>query len=84
MNPPWDYEVIEKMAGEVVQALKGLGVEHIKIYDRLSPDAFGWIMDEAESVGLDAWGHVPLRISSTKASDAGFRSVEHARDLLFA
>lgn len=83
LNPPWDYRVTEEQARQVVGMLAERGVEHIKIYDRLAPEALGWILAEAEKRGLDAWGHVPLRMTAAEAAEAGFRSVEHARDFLF-
>jgi hypothetical protein len=83
VNPPWDYEVTEAEARGMVQALSDMGVENLKIYDRLSPDALRSMADEARAAGLGVWGHVPLRMTVREASDAGLRSVEHARDLLF-
>jgi hypothetical protein len=83
INPPWGYEVTEEEARGVVQALAGMGVPNLKVYDRLSPEAFGWITDEASKLGLGVWGHVPLRMSAREASRAGLRSIEHARDFLF-
>jgi hypothetical protein len=59
------------------------GVAHLKIYNRLAPDALAWMTDEAAKLGMDAWGHVPLRMTAAEASDAGMRSIEHARDFLF-
>ncbi|HSG39991.1 MAG TPA: amidohydrolase family protein [Thermoanaerobaculia bacterium] len=83
VNPPWDYQMTEEQARGVVRMFKEQGVDLIKIYTRLSPEAFEWIMDEARKLDLDAGGHIPLRVTATEASDAGFRSVEHARDFLF-
>jgi hypothetical protein len=83
INPPWGYEVSEEEARGVVRALAGMGVANLKIYDRLSPEAFAWIADEASKLGLGVWGHVPLRVSAREASRRGMRSIEHARDFLF-
>lgn len=83
VNPPWDYEVTEAQARQVVGALDERGVDLVKVYYRLSPDAFAWIMDEARARDLPVAGHVPLRVSALDASEAGMRSVEHARDFLF-
>jgi len=83
LNPPWDYQVTEEQARQAVAMLDERGHAHIKIYHRLTPEALGWLVDEAASRGLDAWGHVPLRMTAAEAADAGFRSVEHARDFLF-
>ena len=83
INPPWSYIVSEGEAHGVVQALAGMGVRNLKIYDRLAPDAFRCIADEASRLDLTVWGHVPLRMTSREASRAGLRSIEHARDFLF-
>ena len=83
LNPPWDYEITEEQVGQVVGMLAERGVTHLKIYDRLAPQALAWILDAAGDHGIDAWGHVPLRMTAGEASDAGFRSIEHARDFLF-
>lgn len=82
LNPPWDYRVTEEQARQVVAALDERGVENLKIYHRLAPEALAWILDEAGRRGMDAWGHVPLRMSVAEAAAAGLRSVEHARDFL--
>lgn len=83
LNPPWDYEVTEEQARGMTAALQEMGIENIKIYDRLSPQALVWFMDAAQEQGLRGWGHVPLRVTAVEASNAGMRSIEHARDFLF-
>lgn len=83
INPPWGYVVSEEEARGVVQALAGMEVPNLKIYDRLAPDALAWMADEASRLDVGVWGHVPLRMSARDASRAGFRSIEHARDFLF-
>lgn len=83
LNPPWDYEVAEAEARSLVGRLAGRGVEWIKLYYRLSPEAFGWIVDEASKLGLRTGGHLPLRMTAIEASEAGLGSLEHARDFLF-
>jgi hypothetical protein len=83
VNPPWGYEMPREQAAQVVEMFAGQGVDMIKIYDRLAPEAFGWIMEEADRVGLRVGGHVPLRLTAAAAAEAGFWSIEHARDFLF-
>lgn len=83
INPPWDYQVTEEQARGVVRTAKSRGLDLLKIYFRLSPQAFGWIMDEARQVGIKAAGHIPLRVTAVEASTAGLWSLEHARDFLF-
>ena len=83
VNPPWDFQATEERIRQVVQRIRAQGVDLIKIYYRLSPEAFGWLMDEATKQGLDVGGHIPIRITATDVSNAGLRSLEHARDFLF-
>jgi hypothetical protein len=42
-----------------------------------------WIVDEADKLGLDVAGHVPIRMAAAEVSNTGVRSLEHARDFLF-
>jgi hypothetical protein len=58
-------------------------VDLIKVYYRLSPQAYHWIMDEANKLGIAVGGHIPLQMSVSEASEEGLRSLEHARDFLF-
>ena len=83
VNPPWEYEVTEEQARGLVRKLAGDGFDLVKIYTRLSPEALAWMGDEAEKAGIEIGGHVPLRATSAQASDAGFRTLEHARAFLF-
>lgn len=83
VDPPWDYPVKREEVAGLMQHLHESGLQHVKVYNRLSPDAFAMVMDEAARLGMDAWGHVPLRVNVADASRAGMRSVEHARDLLY-
>ena len=83
LNPPWDYDVTEPQARGIVRELHGRGVDLIKTYYRLSPEALRWIADEAEALGIYAGGHLPLAMTTAEATAAGVRSVEHTRDLLF-
>jgi hypothetical protein len=83
LNPPFEYEVTEEQARSFVRLFREQGLDNIKIYYRLSPEAFRWIADEAGRVGIRVGGHIPLRMTAAEASEAGLRSLEHARDFLF-
>ena len=83
VNPPWDYEVTEEQARAMTRKLAEDGFDLVKIYTRLSPEALAWFGDEAQKAGIAIGGHVPLRVTSIEASNAGFRSIEHARAFLF-
>ena len=82
-NPPWDHEVTEDEARGFVREAHGRGADLIKTYYRLSPEALGWVADEADALGIYAGGHLPLAMTTAEAAEAGLRSVEHTRDLLF-
>lgn len=83
VNPPWDYEVTEEQIRGLVAEMDRRGVDLIKTYHQLSPQAFRWLADEAGARDLDVAGHLPLQMTVEEASAAGLRSLEHARDLLF-
>jgi hypothetical protein len=83
LNPPWDYRLTEEQARSTVRLFKAKGLDLIKLYFRLSPEGFAWIMDEARRVGIRTGGHIPLRVTAIEAADAGLWSLEHARDFLF-
>lgn len=73
----------EKHGRELANLLKERGVDFIKIYDELTPEAFFGITDEANKLHLDFAGHVPLTIDPSQASEAGMKSIEHAEIPLF-
>lgn len=83
LNPPWDFEVTEEMARGIIGMLGDQGVDLVKVYYRMSPQVLEWIVEEADTRGLDVAGHLPMRMTTAEAAAAGLRSVEHARDLLF-
>jgi imidazolonepropionase-like amidohydrolase len=71
-------------ARRVVDSLARAGAAFIKVYSRLSRDAFLAAADEAKKRGLPFAGHVPTRVSVTEASDAGMKSIEHLTTLVSA
>jgi hypothetical protein len=83
VDPPWDYGVTEAQARGLVRKLAPDGLDRVKIYTPLSPEAMRWMGDEAAKTGIAIAGHVPLRATSIEASNAGFASIEHARAFLF-
>jgi len=83
IDPPFDYVMKPEQAKGVMEALAARGVDLIKIYNRLTPEGLRMIADEARRLNMPIAGHVPLRVTAAEASDAGFRSIEHARDFLF-
>jgi hypothetical protein len=64
--------------------MQAQGVDLIKIYNTIPRAAYFALLEEATSLGLEASGHIPYPISVVEASDAGQRTIEHARDLPLA
>jgi imidazolonepropionase-like amidohydrolase len=60
------------------------GADFIKVYSRLSRDAYFAIADEAKKQGLPFAGHVPDTVSVMEASNAGQKSIEHFTGVLAA
>ncbi len=83
VNPPWDYEATEEQIRGLVAEMDNRGVDLIKTYFRLSPQAFRWLADEAGKRELMVSGHLPVPMTVTEAVQVGLNSLEHARDLLF-
>jgi imidazolonepropionase-like amidohydrolase len=65
-------------ARRVMDSLKTLGVDFVKIRTVSSPAAYYAILREAKRVGLSVAGHPPGAVSLIAASDSGQRDVEHA------
>lgn len=53
------------------------GVDFIKIYDTVSRDTYFSLAEEANRLGIDFAGHVPVAVRASEASAAGQRSIEH-------
>ena len=56
-------------------------VEAIKVYDRIPPDAYFALVDEARRLGVAVVGHRPHGISAIDAA-AHQKSIEHARFMI--
>jgi imidazolonepropionase-like amidohydrolase len=67
---------------QIVQKLKQQGADFIKVYDRLPRDTYFAITEEAKKLKIPVVGHVPLAVTTTEASDAGQRSIEHLGTIL--
>jgi imidazolonepropionase-like amidohydrolase len=64
-------------ARRVVDSLAQGGAEFIKVYTRLSRDAYFAIAERTRSLGIPFAGHLPLSVGAAEASDAGQKSIEH-------
>jgi len=64
-------------AREGVRGLKREGADFVKVYSRLSRNAYFAIAEESKSLSIPFAGHVPASITPLEASDAGQASLEH-------
>jgi len=69
-------------ARHAVDSLEQLGVDFIKIHNRVPRDAYFALLAEARSQNLRVAGHLPRGISPTEAANAGQASIEHTESLL--
>src|SRR5690606_17830607 len=74
----------EAEARALVRALSTEGFDFLKVYNRLSREAFLAIADESRRLGLPVAGHVPFSVSAREASAVGMRSIEHQFNVAFA
>jgi imidazolonepropionase-like amidohydrolase len=85
--PIWPGSVVAKNADEgrrTVDSLQKTGADFIKVYSRLSREAYFAIAAEAKRVGIPFAGHVPTLVAAGEASDAGQKSIEHLTGVLGA
>ena len=86
-NPVWPNSTVvddPADAAKVVGAIKAGGFDFVKVYSRLSKDAFLAIAKAARENDIPFAGHVPPSISAGEASDAGQKSIEHMTGILLA
>jgi len=77
-NPPISVSVsTPDDARRTVQSLKAAGADCIKVHDGIPVDAYLAIADEVKKVNLPLVGHVPVRVATLQATNAGQRSIEH-------
>ena len=84
-NPIWPGSVSVGSAAEARQAVtsaRTAGADFIKVYSRLTREAFFAIADESKKQGLTFAGHVPQAVTVEEASDAGQKSIEHLTGIL--
>lgn len=80
-NPPRWPNSIAVTTGEearrVVDEQKEKGADFIKVYDRLSRDAYFAIIEESWRLNISVLGHVPFAVSAWEAAAAKQKSFEH-------
>jgi hypothetical protein len=84
--PNWrhGYGVADSAAAATaVDSMRALGFDFLKVYNRLSREAYFSIARQAKLRGMTFAGHVPASITTAEASEAGQRSIEHVSDPFF-
>jgi imidazolonepropionase-like amidohydrolase len=79
-NPVWPESIVVTdgaQGREVVEQQQERGADFIKVYSRLSRNAYFAIAGEANKCGIPFEGHVPESVTAAEASDAGQKSIEH-------
>ena len=79
-NPTWPEAIVvtdEAQGREAVQQQRERGADFIKVYSKLSRNAYFAIADEANKCGIRFEGHVPESVTAAEASNAGQKSIEH-------
>lgn len=71
-------------ARAVVRRLKAEGVDFVKVYSRLSNEAYFAIADEARRLNIPFAGHWPDAVPTRRAVSSGQRTFEHLYNILFA
>ena len=82
--PAWPTSMTVRTAKEARAAVteqKRAGADFIKVYNRLSREAYFAIVDESNRQGITVAGHVPFAVSAREASLAGQVSIEHMRQI---
>jgi hypothetical protein len=64
-------------AVRAVDSLASLGVDFIKVHNRLSAASYFAVLREARNKGLVVAGHINAPITPLQAADSGQRSLEH-------
>ena len=81
--PSFVTPVTETEGRLLVRHLATRGVDLVKTHDSIPERAFLAMMEEARRTGIGVAGHVPFAAGSLGAARTGYRSIEHARDLLY-
>ena len=76
----WPATIVVSSAGaaaDAVRAQKAAGWKWLKVYTRLSRDAWSAIMDAAAAEGITPIGHVPWAVTVEEAIGRGMKTIEH-------
>ncbi len=87
-DPPiWPMSAVVKTAAEadgVVAAQRAEGYDFLKVYARLTLEAYDAIVAAAAKHGMTFVGHVPRAVTLLHALESGQRSIEHLDGYLYA
>ncbi len=75
--PTTDQVTTPEEARRFVRESHRLGLDFIKTYYNVSPEAYHAIAEEARILGLPLAGHIPVLVRAADAAAAGHRSNEH-------
>ena len=64
---------------ELARFLAARGVDLVKTYQSMIPEAYFGLLEEAGRLGLSVSGHLPWAVHPVEAARAGVRAIEHAR-----
>jgi imidazolonepropionase-like amidohydrolase len=76
----WSDSIVVNTPEEARRAVdeqKRKGADFVKVYNRLSRDAYFAIIDEAKRQQISVEGHVPFAVSAWEATESGQKSFEH-------
>ncbi len=85
--PIWPGSVVATTADDgrrIVDSLRAAKVEFVKVYSRLSPEAFRAIAARSKETGITFAGHIPNLVSAAEAARLGQRTVEHLTQVVLA
>jgi imidazolonepropionase-like amidohydrolase len=72
-----------EQAKKLLRYFQQQGMSLIKPYNNIPREAFFILMEEAKLAKIDVAGHKPVRVSTIEAANAGMKSIEHARFLIW-
>lgn len=72
-----------EQAKELIKYFHEQKITLIKPYNNIPREAFFTLMNEAKLANIDVAGHKPLQVSTIEAANAGMKSIEHARFLIW-
>jgi hypothetical protein len=78
--------IVVRTPAEAEQAavrLHALGVDFVKVYNRVRPDALRALGDATGRLGLPLVGHIPRDAGAPRAIDAGMDLIAHGEEFFF-